>query len=234
MSASGVVAAASIRRLPQSVADAIAAGEVVERPASVVKELCENAVDAGATSIDVVVEGAGTMRIRVSDDGAGIAPDQLGLALARHATSKIRMATDLEAVATLGFRGEALASIAAVADVTLSSRCAGALAGARLRVRHGETVEEGPWGGPRGTAVEVLDLFAATPARLRFLRGDRAETAAALAVVTDLVLVQPRPARHVHRRRAHPRALAGRRPRRGAARGVRRRRRRPRRCCCRG
>jgi DNA mismatch repair protein MutL len=182
---------AVIHRLPQAVADAIAAGEVVERPASVVKELCENAVDAGATGIDVVVEGAGTARIRVADDGSGIEAAQLPLAMARHATSKIHAAADLDAVSTLGFRGEALASIAAVSDVTITSRIPAAPAGARLRVRHGETVEEGPWGGPVGTAVEVVDLFAATPARLRFLRGDRAESAALLAVVSDLVLIHP-------------------------------------------
>ena len=192
MTAAGTAkASASIRRLPQSVADAIAAGEVVERPASVVKELCENAVDAGATSISVAVEGAGTVRIRVVDDGAGIAADELPLALARHATSKISAAADLEAVRTLGFRGEALASIAAVADVTLCSRAAATESGARLRVRHGDTVEEGRWGGPAGTSVEVLDLFAATPARLRFLRGERVEVAAALAVVSDLALIHP-------------------------------------------
>ncbi|HWF57620.1 MAG TPA: DNA mismatch repair endonuclease MutL [Candidatus Dormibacteraeota bacterium] len=179
-----------IRRLPQSVADAIAAGEVVERPASVVKELCENSVDAGAATIAVAIDGSGTVRIRVVDDGAGIAADQLSLALARHATSKIAAAADLEVVTTLGFRGEALASIAAVADVTLCSRSASGL-GARLRVRHGETVEEAGWGGPAGTSVEVLDLFAATPARLRFLRGERAETAAALAVVSDMALIHP-------------------------------------------
>lgn len=182
---------ATIERLPQSVADAIAAGEVVERPASVVKELCENSLDAGARSIDVAIEGAGTVRIRVVDDGAGIAATQLPLALARHATSKIREAADLEAVRTLGFRGEALASIAAVADVTITSRLVAAERGTRLRVRHGETVEEGSWGGPAGTAIEVLDLFAATPARLRFLRGDRAESAALLSVVHDLVLINP-------------------------------------------
>jgi DNA mismatch repair protein MutL len=187
----GAARMAPIRRLPQSVADAIAAGEVVERPASVVKELCENAVDAGATSIAVTVDGAGTVRIRVVDDGAGIAADELSLALARHATSKISAAADLEAMATLGFRGEALASIAAVADVTLCSRIAAATTGARLRVRHGDAVEEGGWGGPAGTSVEVLDLFAATPARLRFLRAERVETAAALAVVSDLALIHP-------------------------------------------
>ncbi|MBJ7609685.1 MAG: DNA mismatch repair endonuclease MutL [Candidatus Dormibacteraeota bacterium] len=186
-----VSTAAEIRRLPQSVADAIAAGEVVERPASVVKELLENAIDSGASSLDVVVDGAGTVRIRVADDGAGIQPEQLPLALARHATSKIRLAADLEAVRTLGFRGEALASIAAIADVTIASRPRGASAGAQVRVRHGETVEEGSWGGPAGTLVEVLDLFAATPARLRFLRSDRAEIAAVLEVVSDVVLIHP-------------------------------------------
>jgi DNA mismatch repair protein MutL len=183
--------AAPIRRLPQAVADAIAAGEVVERPASVVKELCENAVDAGATRVDVVIDGAGTVRIRVTDNGSGIAADQVPLALARHATSKIRVPADLEAVTTLGFRGEALASIAAVSDLSMWSRPGAEAIGARMRVRHGETVEEGTWGGPAGTTVEVLDLFAATPARLRFLRGDRAETAAALAVVSDLALIHP-------------------------------------------
>jgi DNA mismatch repair protein MutL len=188
----GVTAStAPIIRLPQAVADAIAAGEVVERPASVVKELCENAVDAGASSVDVVIDGGGMVRIRVVDDGAGIAAADLPLALARHATSKIRAAADLEAVATLGFRGEALASIAAVADVTVRSRPRMQTAGALLRARHGETVDEGAWGGPPGTSVEVLDLFAATPARLRFLRGERAETAAALSVVSDLALIHP-------------------------------------------
>jgi DNA mismatch repair protein MutL len=187
----GEVAVAEIRRLPQAVADAIAAGEVVERPASVVKELCENAIDAGARAVDVAVDGAGTVRIRVVDDGVGIAAAELPLALARHATSKIRLVTDLEAVDTLGFRGEALASIAAVADVTIASRPRTSAAGARLRLRHGQSVEEGAWGGPAGTSVEVLDLFAATPARLRFLRSERAESAAALAVVADLVLIHP-------------------------------------------
>ncbi len=182
---------APIRRLPQAVADAIAAGEVVERPASVVKELCENAVDAAATAVDVVIDGAGTVRIRVTDDGVGIAAGELPLALARHATSKITAAPDLEAITTLGFRGEALASIAAVADVTIASRPMNDAWGAWMRVRHGEVVEEGRRGGPAGTTIEVLDLFAATPARLRFLRGDRAETAAAISVVSDLALIRP-------------------------------------------
>ena len=183
--------AAPIVRLPQAVADAIAAGEVVERPASVVKELCENSVDAGAKSVDVVIDGAGTTRIRVVDDGSGINAADLALAVARHATSKIRSAQDLEAVATLGFRGEALASIAAVADLTIASRTAAEPAGRRLRVRHGTVVEEGAWGGPLGTSIEVLDLFAATPARLRFLRAERSESAAAVAVTAELALAHP-------------------------------------------
>ena len=186
-----MIAAAPIRLLPPVVADAIAAGEVVERPASVVKELCENALDAGARRIDVDVEGGGLVRIRVSDDGQGIAADQLPLAVARHATSKIADAGDLERIHSLGFRGEALASIAAVADVVLVSRTANADAGARLRVRAAETLDAGPVAAAPGTTVEVRDLFSATPARLRFLRSPRAEAAACTRVVADLALTHP-------------------------------------------
>ncbi|MFN2452341.1 MAG: DNA mismatch repair endonuclease MutL [Candidatus Dormibacteria bacterium] len=184
-------AAPSIRRLPQPVADAIAAGEVVERPASVVKELLENAVDAGAGRVEVVIEGGGAVRLRVSDDGRGIAADQLELAVARHATSKISEVRHLERIASLGFRGEALASIAAVSELTLSSRVAGEAGGARLRVRGGELVERGPWGAPVGTTVEVCDLFFNTPARLRFLRQERTEVAATVRVAADAVLASP-------------------------------------------
>lgn len=182
---------AQIRLLPPSVADAIAAGEVVERPASVVRELCDNAIDAGARHVVIEIDGAGLVRIRVADDGHGIAPDEIGLAVQRHATSKIASSRDLETVSTLGFRGEALASITAVAGVTLTSRRAEDGVGRRLRVRHGEMLGEEAWGGPPGTAVEVLDLFASTPARLRFLRSARAETAACLQVVQDVVLAHP-------------------------------------------
>jgi DNA mismatch repair protein MutL len=186
-----VISQGRIRQLPPAVADAIAAGEVVERPASVVKELCENALDAGATRIDVVIEGGGTVRIRVTDDGRGIDVEDLPLAVARHATSKIGGTADLVSVRTLGFRGEALASIAAVADLVLVSRPRGAPAGGRIRVRAAELVESGVEAAAPGTSVEVRDLFAATPARLRFLRGLRSEAAAAVRVVSDLALTHP-------------------------------------------
>ena len=182
---------APIRPLPPVVADAIAAGEVVERPASVVKELCENALDAGARRIEVEVEGGGLVRIRVSDDGHGIAAGELPLALARHATSKIAVTGDLERIASLGFRGEALASIAAVAEVVLTSRPAAQPAAARLRVRAAQPLDSGPVAAAPGTTVEVRDLFAATPARLRFLRSGRTEAAACVRVVADLALTHP-------------------------------------------
>jgi DNA mismatch repair protein MutL len=180
-----------IRRLPPPVADAIAAGEVVERPASVVKELCENALDSGARRIDVEVEDGGVVRIRVTDDGGGIAPDELPLAVARHATSKIEGVGDLARVASLGFRGEALASIAAVAEMVIVSRRPGTAAGARLRVRGSEVVEHGAAAHAPGTTVEVRDLFATTPARLRFLRSRRGEGAACVRAVADLALCRP-------------------------------------------
>ncbi|MGH7777439.1 MAG: DNA mismatch repair endonuclease MutL, partial [Candidatus Dormibacterales bacterium] len=140
-----------IRLLPSRVADAIAAGEVVERPASVVKELVENALDAGAKNVSVEVTGAGRTLVRVADDGAGIPGDELPLAFTRHATSKLATVEDLSAIGTLGFRGEALASIAAVADVEArSSR-------RRIRVRAGVLVDEGAAPPSPGTAVEVRD-----------------------------------------------------------------------------
>ncbi|HEY6379478.1 MAG TPA: DNA mismatch repair endonuclease MutL [Candidatus Dormibacteraeota bacterium] len=181
----------AIRRLPAAVADAIAAGEVVERPASVVKELCENALDAGAGRLDVDIEGGGIAAIRVSDDGSGIAAGELRLAVDRHATSKIVAPADLAAVATLGFRGEALASIAAVADLEITSCARGAGAGGRLRVRASEVVEERAAAPAQGTTVTVRDLFFATPARLRFLRSARSESAACVRVVSELALSHP-------------------------------------------
>jgi len=182
---------ARIHLLEPFVADAIAAGEVIERPASVVKELCENAVDAGASRIEVLIERGGLVRIRVSDDGRGIHGEDLPLAVARHATSKIAGADDLARIASLGFRGEALASIAAVADLTIVSRIATAPGGSRLRVRSAQVVEQGPAAAAVGTTVEVHDLFVSTPARLRFLRSSRTEAAAAARVVSDLALSHP-------------------------------------------
>jgi DNA mismatch repair protein MutL len=182
---------APIRLLPPSVADAIAAGEVVERPASVVKELCENAVDAGAMRVEVDIEGGGTVRIRVSDDGGGIPADELPLATARHATSKIAGVDDLFRVHTLGFRGEALASIAAVSDLLIVSRTHDAHAGAQLRCRAAEVVASSAAAAAPGTSVEVRDLFFATPARLRFLRSPQTEGAACLRAVSDIALSHP-------------------------------------------
>ncbi|HVD01595.1 MAG TPA: DNA mismatch repair endonuclease MutL [Candidatus Dormibacteraeota bacterium] len=175
----------TIRALPQEVADAIAAGEVVERPASVVKELVENALDAGARRITVEVRGAGRSLVRVVDDGPGIPPEQLALAFQRHATSKVATLGDLEAIATLGFRGEALASIAAVADVECAS------AGSRIHLRAGRVEEEGATAPAPGTVVEVRDLFANTPARLKFLKSEATETSACLRVVQHFALLHP-------------------------------------------
>ncbi len=178
-----------IQRLDQNVADAIAAGEVIERPASVVKELCENALDAGATRIDITTEGGGLVRIAVADDGRGIARDDLPLALARHATSKISVIDDLAGVTSLGFRGEALASIAAVADVEITSARDGAAA--RLHARGGTLDETVTAARDTGTTIEVRDLFFNTPARLRFLKTERGETAAIGRMVSDLALSHP-------------------------------------------
>jgi DNA mismatch repair protein MutL len=172
-----------IHMLPPEVADAIAAGEVIERPASVVKELVENALDAGARRITIDVRGAGKTSIRVSDDGAGIAADELALAFVRHTTSKLSQLADLIAIQSLGFRGEALASIAAVADVECSS------GGAILRIRAGETVEQGSGPLLPGVAIEVRDLFANVPARLKFLKSDATEVAAIKDVVSAFALL---------------------------------------------
>jgi DNA mismatch repair protein MutL len=174
-----------IHILPPEVADAIAAGEVIERPASVVKELVENALDAEARRISIDVRGAGRTSIRVSDDGRGIPADELPLAFVRHATSKVTALSDLDAITSLGFRGEALASIAAVADVECTS------AGARIHIRAGEVIEHGAGPLLTGLTVEVRDLFANVPARLKFLRSDATEVAAIKDVVTAFALLHP-------------------------------------------
>ncbi len=174
-----------IRQLDSLVADQIAAGEVVERPASIVKELLENSLDAAARSVRVQIEQGGVKRIHVHDDGEGIHHDDLRLALARHATSKIVAAADLERVATLGFRGEALASVASVARLRVSSRAAGSELGYTVA---GVDDEPTPIAHPQGTSVEVLDLFYNTPARRKFLKTERTEQAHVEGVVKRLAL----------------------------------------------
>jgi DNA mismatch repair protein MutL len=177
-----------IRQLPVSVVTKIAAGEVIERPASVVKELLENSVDAGSKRIDVDLEQGGVELIRVVDDGGGIEPDDLPLAFASHATSKLADADDLFRIGTLGFRGEALASIGGVGRVILQSRAAGAPVGSEIACNGGELSEVRPWNGAFGTRIEVRHLFFNTPVRKKFLRttatelGHVSETIARLAL----------------------------------------------------
>ncbi len=164
-----------IQKLPDHLINQIAAGEVVERPASVVKELVENSLDAGAQAVQVDIMAGGRKLIRIRDDGKGIGKEELALALSRHATSKISSLDDLEAVASLGFRGEALPSIASVARLTLSSRALGADAAWQVEADGGTVSEPRPAAHPQGTTVEVHDLFYNTPARRRFLRTERTE-----------------------------------------------------------
>ncbi|HEY2863593.1 MAG TPA: DNA mismatch repair endonuclease MutL [Casimicrobiaceae bacterium] len=166
---------ASIRPLPDQLINQIAAGEVVERPAAALKEILENSLDAGATQIDIDLAGGGVKLIRVADDGDGIDREDLPLALARHATSKIATATDLEAIATLGFRGEALASIAAVSRLTLTSRLRGKAHAWRIEVDGGELAATQPAALASGTTVTVHELYFNTPARRKFLRTDATE-----------------------------------------------------------
>jgi DNA mismatch repair protein MutL len=179
-----------IRQLDAAAANRIAAGEVVERPAAAVKELVENALDAGARRIDVAFADGGKRLIRVADDGHGIPAAELTLALARHATSKID-GTDLTHILTYGFRGEALPSLGAVGRLILASRAAGAAEGATVTVRGGVATAVRPAALARGTVVELEGLFTATPARLKFLRGDRAEAQAIAETVRRLALAAP-------------------------------------------
>ena len=180
-----------IQQLSPHVADLIAAGEVVERPASVVKELLENAIDAGAQSVTVEMKNGGMTYLRVSDDGCGIAPSELPTAFLRHATSKLRTAEDLAAIGTLGFRGEALAAISSVSRLDIFSRERGALSGAKLHLEGGVpgTVEDA--GCPEGTSIIVRDLFYNTPARLKFMKRDSAEATAIAGLVGHLALSHP-------------------------------------------
>ena len=180
-----------IRRLPETTANRIAAGEVVERPAAAVKELVENALDAGATRIQVTLEEGGIGRILVEDDGSGMDAADLALAVERHATSKLPEEAALFRIATLGFRGEALPSIGAVARLAITSRLRGAAEAHRITVEAGRKSEVSPAAGPPGTRVEVRDLFFATPARRKFLRAPRTEAEHAVEAVRRLALAWP-------------------------------------------
>jgi DNA mismatch repair protein MutL len=179
-----------IRVLPPGLVNQIAAGEVVERPASVVKELVENALDAGARKVQIDIEEGGLALVRVADDGCGMAPDDALLALERHATSKLRDAEGLGAIETMGFRGEALPAIASVARLRIDTSDRDDGAGTRLAVEGGRVVERGPVGRARGTTVEVRDLFFNTPARRKFMRGPPAEAGHASEAVLRLALAR--------------------------------------------
>ncbi len=180
-----------IRQLAPDVAAKIAAGEVVERPASVVKELIENCIDAGATQIRVELMNGGLQLIRVSDNGSGIPAEELTLALARHATSKVAQIDDLEQIRSLGFRGEALASIAAVADVTLLSRHQHAQQGAQIAAQNGELSSVNAAASPTGTSLTVRNLFSAVPARLKFLKSRNTEVSHCLHLLEQYALAYP-------------------------------------------
>src|SRR5688572_10016962 len=180
-----------IHRLPLHLANQIAAGEVVERPASVVKELVENALDAAATRIAITIELGGKKLIRVEDDGQGMDAEDAQLAVERHATSKIATPEDLGAIRTLGFRGEALPSIASVSRFVLRTRARGAAAGTEIRIDGGQLVSVRDAGTREGTCIEVADLFYNLPARRKFLKSDTAESTQISRLLTQLALGYP-------------------------------------------
>src|SRR5579859_6636843 len=180
-----------IRVLSDQVANQIAAGEVVDRPASVVKELLENALDAGATRIRVEVEAGGRKLIRVTDDGCGMVRDDALLAFELHATSKIRSSDDLLSIATLGFRGEALPSIASISRLELVTRPPEETTGTRIEIAGGKVLAVDDAGGPHGTTIAVRDLFFNTPARRKFMRAETTELAHVTALVTHYALAHP-------------------------------------------
>lgn len=180
-----------IRILDKSTADKIAAGEVVERPLSVVKELVENSIDAGAKKIVVEIKNGGKSYIRVTDDGCGIAADECEKAFMRHATSKIIKAEDLNSISTLGFRGEALASIAAISRTELLTKTKESKTGSKLIIEGGQIIENTPVGCPDGTTMVIRNLFFNTPARLKFMRADSAESSSVIEFVTDIALAYP-------------------------------------------
>jgi DNA mismatch repair protein MutL len=181
----------AVRRLPDALVNKIAAGEVIERPASIVKELVENSLDAGATRIEIAVRGAGRQLIAVTDDGHGMSPEDCLLALERHATSKLRTEADLDAIGTLGFRGEALPAIFAVSRLSLLSRPPSAPRGFLVVGEGGVVAEASAADAPAGTAIEVRDLFFNTPARAKFLKSPATEQTVIVRVVTQLALAHP-------------------------------------------
>lgn len=180
-----------IKQMPKHMASLIAAGEVVERPASVVKELCENSVDAGATSLSVEIKGGGKTYIRISDNGSGILKEDLPLAFKPHATSKVKTEKDLESIATLGFRGEALSSICAVSETEVLTLCEGEEIGSSYKIAGGEEVSLESAGCPKGTTIIVRNLFYNTPARMKFLKSDTSEGNYVSAVVDRIALSHP-------------------------------------------
>ena len=180
-----------IIQLDRHVADLIAAGEVVERPASAVKELVENSIDAGAKNITIELQNGGMTLLRITDDGCGMEPDDARTAFLRHATSKIRKKEDLACIGTLGFRGEALAAISAVSKIDLLTRAQGAADGVRLHLEAGKVLAEEPAGCPCGTTILVRELFYNTPARMKFMKSDAAEASAVFSVVQQQALAHP-------------------------------------------
>jgi DNA mismatch repair protein MutL len=180
----------NIKVLPKEISELIAAGEVVERPASVIKELVENSIDAGATAITVEIEHGGVTYMRVTDNGCGIAKEQIKTAFLRHATSKIKTASDLDAILTLGFRGEALASICAVSRVEIMSAVEGEN-GVCYEISGGEEVSFEEIGCPKGTTIIVRDLFFNVPARMKFLKKDVTEGNAVASIMDRIALSHP-------------------------------------------
>ncbi|MBR5516857.1 MAG: DNA mismatch repair endonuclease MutL, partial [Firmicutes bacterium] len=177
-----------IRILDKQIADKIAAGEVIERPVSIIKELVENSIDAGADSIVVEIKKGGKSYIRVTDNGCGIARDEVEKAFFRHATSKIETVKDLEAIETLGFRGEALASVCAVTRTELLTKRSEDKTGTRLIIHGGEIISNAPTGCPDGTTIIITDLFYNTPARLKFMKSDSAESSMIIDLMSQLAL----------------------------------------------
>ena len=180
-----------IIQLDRHVADLIAAGEVVERPASAVKELVENSIDAGAKNITIELQNGGMTFLRITDDGCGMEPVDARTAFLRHATSKIRKKEDLACIGTLGFRGEALAAISSVSKIDLLTRAQGAENGVRLHLEAGQVLSEEPAGCPYGTTILVRELFYNTPARMKFMKSDAAESSAVFSVVQQQALAHP-------------------------------------------